>query len=69
MQRVQFRVGGMSCGACEQRIVKALARVDGVAHSSADHRTGHVRVVFDTTRTSRDAVLWCIERAGYTVSP
>ena len=69
MQQVEFRVNGMSCGACEQRIVKALARVDGVMRSAADHRAGQVRVVFDATRTSRDDVQSCIERAGYTVSP
>ena len=68
MQQIEFRVSGMSCRACEQRIEKALTRVEGVARSSADQRAGHVRVVFDTARTSEQAVRSCIERAGYEVS-
>ncbi len=69
MQQVEFRVRGMSCGACEQRIMRALARVDGVVRSAADHRAGQVKVVFDATRTSREAVRSCIEQAGYTALP
>lgn len=68
MQQIEFRVSGMSCSACEQRIEKALARVDGIVRSAADHQAGGVRVVFDPTRTSKEAVRSCIEQAGYEVS-
>lgn len=64
MEEVQLRVSGMSCSACEGRIEKALAR-GGVLRSNADHRAGHVRVVFDPARTSEQAVRSCIEQAGY----
>jgi copper chaperone CopZ len=69
MQQSEFRVRGMSCGACEQRIAKALARVEGVLRSAADHRAAQVRVVFDPTRTSEHALRSCIEQAGYEVAP
>ena len=69
MEQVQLRVSGMSCHACEQRIEKALARVDGVLRGTADHQAGQVRVVFDPARTSAEAVQASIERAGYGVSP
>jgi copper chaperone CopZ len=59
----------MTCGACEQRIEKALKRIDGVAQSAADHRAARVRVMFDPARTSERAVRSCIERAGYSVTP
>ena len=68
MQQIEFRVSGMSCRACEQRIETALARVDGVARSDADHRAGQVRVMFDPTRTSEQSVRSRIEQAGYEVS-
>ena len=68
MQQLQLRVTGMSCSACERRIEKALARVVGVVRSNADHQGGHVRVVFDSARTSEQAVWSCIEQAGYGVS-
>jgi Cu+-exporting ATPase len=68
MQQLEFHVTGMSCRACERRIEKALSRVDGIARSTADHQAGRVRVVFDPTRTSKEAVRSCIEHAGYEVS-
>ena len=69
MEQLELRVRGMTCGACEQRIQKALARVDGVAQSAADHRGARVRVMFDPARTPASAVRACIERAGYAVAP
>ena len=69
MQQVKLRVKGMSCGACEQRIQRALAQVDGVVQSAADHRAAQVRVMFDPARTSEHDVRSCVERAGYTVAP
>ena len=68
MQQIELRVSGMSCSACERRIEKVLARVEGVVHGAADHRAGQVRVVLDPTRTSKEAVRSCIEQAGYEVS-
>ena len=68
MEQVQLSVSGMSCTACEQRIQKALSRVDGVVRSSADHRVGRVRVVFDPARTTEQSVRACIAQAGYGVS-
>lgn len=69
MQQSEFRVSGMSCSACERRIERALARVEGVLRSAADHQAAQVRVVFDPRRTSEQAVRSCIEQAGYEVSP
>ena len=68
MEQLELRVTGMSCTVCEQRIQRALARLGGVARSAADHRAAHVRVVFDPTRTSPQAVRARIEEAGYEVT-
>ena len=69
MEQLELRVKGMSCNACEQRIERALARVDGVVRSSADHRAETVHVVFDPSRASAERVQVCIQQAGYEVSP
>jgi Cu+-exporting ATPase len=68
VKQVAIQVNGMTCRACEQRVEKALTRVDGVVQSAADHRAAQVRVMFDPTVTSEGAVRSCIERAGYTVA-
>ena len=67
MEQVELQVNGMSCGACEQRIQRALAQVDGVMRSAADHRAARVKVVFDPARTSTDVVEARIKQAGYEV--
>jgi len=67
MEQVDLQVTGMSCTACEQRIQRALAQVDGVVRGAADHRAARVRIVFDPARTSAEAVQRRIEQAGYEV--
>ena len=67
MEQLTLRIGGMHCGACENRIQKALSRVEGVRRSSADHRKEQVRVAFDPSLTSLDAIRATIERADYRV--
>jgi copper chaperone CopZ len=67
MEQLELHVTGMSCGACEQRIQRALAQVEGVVRSAADHRAARVRVVFDPTRTSAATVESRIKQAGYEV--
>ncbi len=68
MEQLVLRVTGMGCTGCEQRIQKALARLEGVRNSTADHRSGEVRVVFDPSRTAPEAVRACIVQSGYEVS-
>ena len=68
MEQLELRVTGMTCTACEHRIQRALAHVDGVVRSVADHRAAHVRVVFDPARTSTEAVQVRIQQAGYEVT-
>lgn len=69
MEQLELKVSGMTCTGCEQRIAKALSRLEGVVRSTANHETGQVRVVFDPARTSERAVRSTIEQAGYEVSP
>jgi copper chaperone CopZ len=68
MEELELRVNGMTCTACERRIERALARVDGVMRSGADHRAARVKVVFDPARTSAQIVQARIKQAGYEVA-
>jgi len=67
MQQLELHVTGMTCGACEQRIQRALARLAGVVRSTANHRAGRVDVVFDPGRTSAGDIQARIAQAGYGV--
>lgn len=65
---VTLQVEGMTCTGCEQRLGKALRRVDGVREATADHRSGQVRVRFDPAVTDRAALAAQIDIAGYSVT-
>ena len=69
VKQLELGVSGMTCRACEQRVEKALARIEGVVQSAADHRAAQVRVMFDPARASESSLRSCIERAGYRVAP
>jgi copper chaperone CopZ len=45
-----------------------LRRLDGVREATADHRTGQVRVRFDSAVTDHAALAAQIETAGYQVT-
>jgi copper chaperone CopZ len=67
MEQLELHVTGMTCSACEQRIQRALAQVEGVVRSAADHRAARVKVVFDPARTSAAMLQSRIKQAGYEV--
>ena len=65
---VTLQIEGMTCTGCEQRLGKALRRVDGVREATADHHSGQVRVRFDPAVTDRAALAAQIDIAGYSVT-
>lgn len=67
-ENVTLQVEGMTCTGCEQRLGKALGRLDGVREATADHRTGRVRVRFDPAVIDRAALAAQVHTAGYEVT-
>ncbi len=67
-ESVTLQVEGMTCTGCEQRLGNALRRVDGVREAAADHRSGEVRVRFDSDVTDRAALAAQVHTAGYEVT-
>ena len=66
-EQLVLQVSGMSCGGCEERIDKALRRLDGVTRTSADHESGQVRVAHDPAQVSAETVRARIQDMGYAV--
>lgn len=67
-ENITVQVAGMSCSGCEQRLGKALGRLDGVREVRADHRTGRVQVRFDPAVTDRGVLAEQVATAGYTLT-
>ena len=62
-----FKVDGMSCGACEGKLSKALAKVDGVSGTSACSQSGKATIVFDASKTDATKIAAAINSTGFKV--
>jgi copper chaperone len=61
-----FEVQGMTCGGCEQSIVRALLRVEGVRTAQASHADRRVSVE-SMGPVDEETVRQAIEDAGFDV--
>jgi uncharacterized protein len=62
-----FTVDGMSCSSCEQRIEKAVRRLDGVSAVRASASISEVKVTFAPDVVDQGAISTAIDGAGYQV--
>ena len=68
-ETLQLRVTGMSCGGCEQAVVRALKQLDGVDDVTASHVAAAVGVTYDGEKTTAAVIIERIEKLGYAVAP
>ena len=65
MAEVTVKINGMSCQHCVAAVKKALDGLDGV--DSSEVSVGSATVVFDESKTNKDAIEGAIQNAGYTI--
>ncbi|MES1937750.1 heavy metal translocating P-type ATPase [Salinisphaera hydrothermalis] len=65
-EETEFRVDGMTCGACVSRVEKKLSRLDGVIEATVNLTTERARVRYLPAQVDRDAMFAVVEKAGYT---
>lgn len=65
LDRVEFRIEGMSTELDALQVSEALRRVPGVAAVSVDFRTGQADVTFHPQRTGPEELLAAVRRAGF----
>ena len=70
-ETIDFTVTGeqtIHCASCEQRIGKALRRLDGVQDVRASARTQRVEVRFDAQQVQADQLRAKLEQLGYEIA-
>lgn len=60
-----FKVKGMSCAACEGKVSKALAKVEGVKVKSVDSETGLASVSYDDAKVDKAKLVAAIDGSGF----
>jgi Cu+-exporting ATPase len=66
-EELSFTVNGMTCGACEGKVKKALAKLDGVEVQSVSSKENKAVVVVDTAKTSEENVAAAIKSTGFSI--
>lgn len=67
MDKITFKVEGMSCMHCVGAVKKAVSALDGVSGVEVDLKGKTAEVVFDKSKLSQDTIKKAIEEQGYDV--
>jgi len=67
LAKVQYTVSGLSCGACEEKLTQAVAKLDGVSEPSACAKSGKASMAIDAKKVKDAQLVAAIEGAGFKV--
>lgn len=68
IEEIKFNVSGMTCASCEEHIIHAVNKLDGIVSVSADSDEGITTVKFDNSKTDRATITKAIDATGYKVT-
>ncbi|MBK9140426.1 MAG: heavy-metal-associated domain-containing protein [Verrucomicrobia bacterium] len=66
--RVSYTVTGMTCAACETKVTKALAAIDGVTEASACADSKTAKLAYNPKKVKDQQVIAAINKAGFKVA-
>lgn len=67
MEQAVINVEGMTCAGCVAGVTRSLKRIDGVEQANVSLESKVASVVFDSKKTSIDALHQAVRDAGYEV--
>jgi len=65
LQKTTFRIGGMTCANCQNRIEKKLKGTAGIHDATVNYNTGAADVTYDAAIISFEEISAAIESLGY----
>lgn len=66
IEKATLHIEGMNCKACEDHVVSALLKQNGVFEATSNYEEGTAQVEFDKTKTSTEQLATAIEKeTGY----
>ncbi|ABR33613.1 sulfite exporter TauE/SafE family protein [Clostridium beijerinckii] len=65
IKRENIKVYDMTCTSCENRVERALMKIDGVLNAMASYSAQQVTVEYDSNRCSMEQLKEAINKAGY----
>ncbi len=67
MENKSFKIEGMTCSACANRVERAIKKLDGVENSVVNFATETLTVNFDKEKVGVDNIEAAVVKAGYVV--
>ena len=68
MEKINFKINGMSCNSCVKGIEGSLRNLDGVVDVDINFSSGDCEIEFDGEKISKDDILKLILDMGYNTS-
>ena len=66
--QIELKVNGMTCGACEGAIKRALTSCKGVISAEVSHERGKAVVKVEKGKAKTDELIKAVEKAGFSAS-
>lgn len=67
-QRVTYAVDGLACGACTDKVTKALSKLKGVSDAKVCSESKQAVVDFNPSKVSTDKILATLDATGFKAS-
>lgn len=65
MNNIRFKIEGMHCEGCSNRLTKVLNSLDGIVNASVSLEKKEANIEFDETKVSIKEIKEVIEDAGF----
>ena len=69
MTKITFKVEGMHCQSCAERLDKVLGKEPGVHARNVSFAEGTATITFNPAALTKEHLRQLIERAGFTAGP
>jgi mercuric ion transport protein len=67
INKVEYRIKGMTCAGCEVHIESEVNKLDGIIEVKATHEKGNTIVTYDKTKVTNTEIEAAVRKTGYKI--
>ena len=67
-KKASFKLDGMTCGSCSDKVKASLKGLEGVILAAVDYQTGAVEIAFDEKKVSMKKLEETLVSSGYKIT-
>ncbi|MEC8276865.1 MAG: heavy-metal-associated domain-containing protein [Myxococcota bacterium] len=66
--KATYKIEGMTCGSCSEKVATVVNAVEGVLLSAVDYQTGRIEIAFDSQKTNLAKLEAALAGTGYKIT-